>query len=195
MVIQTHSTHKKIIDKEADAVVFQPQTYSWRTLMYKDYKLIRNKIDPDFVFSATKKISLIQYDMLEEIDLVFLLGLKYKRKLEIISNDIYIKAFNDYRRTLSIEAKNILLNKIFEGDEAKGIKFIANKRDIKNICPENTDLFSATMCISDKLGIPKEKSFLNYKLYIPSISDMQLHVKNLDDIIDSILKTNIKKIT
>lgn len=191
MVIQTHSTHKKEIDKEADVVVFQPQTTSWRTLMYKDYKLIINQIDPEFMFSATKKISLIQFDMLEEIDLVFLLGLKHKKKIEIITNDIHIKAFQDYRWSLNNEAKNILINKIFEGDETKGIKFIANRKDIKNICAENTDLFSQVMCISDKLGIPRAKSYLNYKLYIPSITDIQLHVKNLDHIIDSILKTKL----
>lgn len=197
MIIQTHSTSKKI-NQETEAVVFQPQEKSWRQLAYKNYILQRQEIDPSFLYSATKKVSLIQFDMLEEIDLIYLLGLRFKNRLDIISTDAFIQAYYNYTFKKDYSALPVLLKNIFEGCEAKGIEFIVSKHELKSFVLKHqhisADLFQVIISVCDTLNIPRVKAVTNYTLMVPSLSSIKLYVNNIDVIAESLFNLNIKKL-
>jgi len=176
MLLQSYTGQSKLADR-CDVAIFQPDCYSWRSKIYPLYE--RKQYEIKLNTSGLNR-KLVQYDGLEQIDLLWMYLIKYKDKIDFVSNDNEQNLFFDFYSSNKINKESIvkIINSILVGCETRRIPYLSKPIHIDNLKALSGDIERDLKYISKLTDIPMVKLKLNYALKYPIRSDMELFVKD-----------------
>ncbi|MBK9723299.1 MAG: hypothetical protein IPO78_17185 [Saprospiraceae bacterium] len=166
----------------SDVLIHQPQT-SWRSMIFPTYRMISYA---EFAPMQINRIS-VTHDRLEQIDLIWIYLLKYKRFVVLQTNIYEYKVFFSYNAGIyKQEFIRRMIKIIVGGCKVRGIPTLSNANLIADSWLDKNNINKSLETIAVKCNIPIEKLKLNYALHFPVLRDLELHVPNFNKIYNSI---------